>query len=108
MARQYFVEIGQPQRKHFIARQQSYHGNTVGALSVGGNAWRRQQFAPMLIEAHHISPCFEYRGRQPGETPEAYGLRMANELEAKIIELGTDSVIAMRRDRKSTRLNSSH
>ncbi|MFC3674809.1 aspartate aminotransferase family protein [Ferrovibrio xuzhouensis] len=94
MARQYFVEIGQPQRKHFIARQQSYHGNTVGALSVGGNAWRRQQFAPMLIEAHHISPCFEYRGRQPDETPEAYGLRMANELEAKIIELGTDSVIA--------------
>ena len=41
MARQYFVEIGQPQRTHFIARRQSYHGNTLGALAVGGNAWRR-------------------------------------------------------------------
>jgi len=94
MARQYFVETGQPQRRHFIARQQSYHGNTVGALSVGGNAWRRQQFAPMLIEAHHISPCFEYRGRGANETPESYGRRMADELEAKILELGADSVIA--------------
>lgn len=94
MARQYHVENGEPQRRHFIARRQSYHGNTVGALSVGGNAWRRQQFAPMLIEAHHIAPCFEYRDRQPDETPEAYGLRTANELEAKILELGKDSVIA--------------
>lgn len=94
MARQYHVERGEPQRKHFIARRQSYHGNTVGALSVGGNAWRRQQFAPMLIEAHHIAPCFEYRDRKPDETPEAYGRRAADELEAKILELGTDSVIA--------------
>ena len=50
MARQYFVEIGQPQRRHFIARRQSYHGNTLGALAVGGNAWRRKQFAPLLID----------------------------------------------------------
>ena len=94
MARQYHVERGEPQRKHFIARRQSYHGNTVGALSVGGNAWRRQQFAPMLIEAHHIAPCFEYRDRRPDETPEAYGRRAADELEAKILELGKDSVTA--------------
>ena len=94
MARQYHVERGEPQRRHFIARRQSYHGNTVGALSVGGNAWRRQQFAPMLIEAHHITPCFEYRDRKPDETPEDYGRRAADELEAKILELGKDSVIA--------------
>jgi len=94
MARQYHVERGEPQRRHFIARRQSYHGNTVGALSVGGNAWRRQQFAPMLIEAHHIAPCFEYRDRNPDETPESYGKRAADELEAKILELGKDSVIA--------------
>ena len=50
MARQYFVEIGQPQRRHFIARRQSYHGNTLGALAVGGNDWRRAAFAPLLIE----------------------------------------------------------
>jgi adenosylmethionine-8-amino-7-oxononanoate aminotransferase len=94
MARQYHVENGEPQRRHFIARRQSYHGNTVGALSVGGNAWRRQQFAPMLIEAHHIAPCFDYRERRPDETPEDYGRRAAEELEVKILELGKDSVIA--------------
>ncbi|MGI9305219.1 MAG: aminotransferase class III-fold pyridoxal phosphate-dependent enzyme, partial [Gammaproteobacteria bacterium] len=53
LARQYFVEAGQPQRRHFIARRQSYHGNTLGALAVGGNEWRRQQFAPLLIDTHH-------------------------------------------------------
>ena len=94
MARQFHVEKGEPQRKHFIARRQSYHGNTLGALSIGGNAWRRQQFAPLLIEAHHIAPCFEYRESRPDESPETYGRRAADELEAKILELGKDSVIA--------------
>jgi adenosylmethionine-8-amino-7-oxononanoate aminotransferase len=94
MARQYFVEIGEPQRRHFIARRQSYHGNTLGALAVGGNEWRRRQFAPLLIETHHVSPCYEYRGRQPEETPESYGARLAAELEAKIAELGPETVIA--------------
>ncbi|HEX6959285.1 MAG TPA: aspartate aminotransferase family protein [Ferrovibrio sp.] len=94
MARQYHVERGEPQRRHFIARRQSYHGNTLGALSVGGNEWRRQQFAPLLIGAHHIAPCFEYRERRPEETQDAYARRAANELEAKILELGQDSVIA--------------
>lgn len=93
LARQYWVELGQPQRRHFIARRQSYHGNTLGALAVGGNAWRRQQFAPLLIEAHHIAPCYEYRDRQPDESVEAYGLRVANELDQKIRELGAENVI---------------
>jgi adenosylmethionine-8-amino-7-oxononanoate aminotransferase len=94
MARQYFVEIGQPQRRHFIARRQSYHGNTLGALAVGGNEWRRKQFAPLLIETHHVSPCFEYRGRAPDETPVQYGERLAQELENQIQTLGPDTVIA--------------
>jgi adenosylmethionine-8-amino-7-oxononanoate aminotransferase len=94
MARQYFVEIGQPQRRHFIARRQSYHGNTLGALAVGGNEWRRRQFAPLLIDVAHVGPCYEYRDRQASETPEAYGERLARELDAKIRELGTDKVIA--------------
>jgi adenosylmethionine-8-amino-7-oxononanoate aminotransferase len=94
MARQYFVETGQPERRHFIARRQSYHGNTLGALAVGGNEWRRGQFAPLLIETHHVAPCYEYRGRQPEETPDAYGARLAAELEAKIEALGPESVIA--------------
>jgi adenosylmethionine-8-amino-7-oxononanoate aminotransferase len=94
MARQYFVEIGQPQRKHFIARRQSYHGNTLGALSVGGNAWRRAQFAPLLIDVTHVAPCYEYRDRRPGESAEAYGQRLVQELAEAIAHLGGDNVIA--------------
>lgn len=94
LARQYHVERGETQRRHIVARWQSYHGNTLGALSVGGNRWRREPFAPMLIESHHISPCFSYRFRGDDETEEAYGLRVADELEAKIQELGPDTVAA--------------
>jgi adenosylmethionine-8-amino-7-oxononanoate aminotransferase len=94
MARQYFVERGEPQRRHFIARQQSYHGITVGALSVGGREWQKQKFTPILIETHHVSPAYEYRGRRPDETSEAYGERLAAELETKIAELGGDTVMA--------------
>ncbi len=94
MARQYFVERGQPQRRHFIARRQSYHGNTLGALAVGGNALRRQQFAPLLFESHHVSPPYAYRELQDDETLEDYGQRLADELEAKIRELGPETVMA--------------
>jgi adenosylmethionine-8-amino-7-oxononanoate aminotransferase len=94
MARQYFVEIGQPQRRHFIARRQSYHGNTLGALSVGGNEWRRRQFAPLLMDVTHVSPCYEYRDRRADETPEQYGARLVNELSQAIDRLGPDTVIA--------------
>jgi adenosylmethionine-8-amino-7-oxononanoate aminotransferase len=94
LARQYFVEIGQPQRRHMIARRQSYHGNTLGALAIGGNAWRREPFLPLLVQAHHVSPCFAYRERLHGETDSAYAQRLADELEAKILELGPDTVAA--------------
>lgn len=94
LARQYFVEKGESERKHFIARKQSYHGNTLGALAVGGNEWRRKQFAPLLIETSHVSPCYEYRDRRPDETPEAYGERLAQELETKIQELGPKTILA--------------
>ena len=94
MARQYFVEKGETQRQHFIARRQSYHGNTLGALAVGGNEWRRQQFAPLLINVAHVSPCFEYRDRRADESPAQYGERLAQELEAKVQELGPETVIA--------------
>ncbi len=94
MARQYFVEIGQPERRHFIARRQSYHGNTLGALAVGGNEWRRAQFAPLLIDVAHVSPCYEYRDRRPGEAAEAYGRRLVDELAAEIERLGPRNVIA--------------
>ena len=94
MARQYFLEIGQAERRHFIARRQSYHGNTLGALSVGGNEMRRRPFDPMLLETTHISPCYAYRGMRPEETEADYGSRVADELEAAIVELGPDTVAA--------------
>jgi adenosylmethionine-8-amino-7-oxononanoate aminotransferase len=94
LARQYFVEKGEPQRAHLVARRQSYHGNTLGALAVGGNAWRRKQFAPLLIGASHVSPCYAYRGKQAAESDAAYVERLANELEAQIEKLGPGKVIA--------------
>ena len=94
LARQYFVEIGQSQRHRVIARRQSYHGNTLGALAAGGNEWRRVQFGPLLVETSHIAPCYEYRDRQAGESLEAYGRRVADELETELQRLGPDSVMA--------------
>jgi len=94
LARQYFVEKGEPQRAHVIGRRQSYHGNTLGALAVGGNQWRRKQFEPLLIQTSHVSPCYAYRGEQAGESDSAYGERLGRELEAEIERLGKDKVIA--------------
>jgi adenosylmethionine-8-amino-7-oxononanoate aminotransferase len=94
LARQYFVERGEPQRRYLIARRQSYHGITLGALAIGGRELQRKAFAPLLIETHHVSPAYEYRDRRADETPEAYGARLADELAAKIDELGGGNVIA--------------
>jgi adenosylmethionine-8-amino-7-oxononanoate aminotransferase len=94
MARQYFVEKGENQRRHIIARRQSYHGNTLGALATGGNEWRRAQFRPLLIETHHIDPCYAYRLQETGESDADYAARAAQALEDEILELGPDQVIA--------------
>ena len=77
-----------------IARRQSYHGNTLGALATGGNEMRRTQFKPLLIETAHVDPCFAYRFKEAGESDEAYAARAAQSLEDKILELGPDTVIA--------------
>jgi adenosylmethionine-8-amino-7-oxononanoate aminotransferase len=94
LGRQYYLEIGQPQRRRFVARRQSYHGNTLGALAVGGNAWRRRQFEPILIDADHLTPCYAYREKRSDETEEAFGLRLAAELEAHLEKIGPETVIA--------------
>ena len=94
LARQYFLEVGQPARSRIVARMQSYHGNTLGALAAGGNAWRREQFSPLLVDASHIAPCYAYRGRRDDETEEAYGQRVADELETEIRRLGPETVMA--------------
>ncbi len=94
LARQYHLEAGQPQRTKLIARHFSYHGNTLGALAVGGHAARRAPYDPMLIDVAYIDPCYAYRYRQPGEDDETFGRRMADQLEAKLIELGPETVAA--------------
>ncbi len=94
MARQYFIEKGEPARRNIITRRQSYHGNTLGALAAGGNEWRRAPFSPLLMQTHHIDPCFAYRFAEPGEGEEAYGQRAANLLEQKIQQLGAETVMA--------------
>ena len=94
LARQYHLENGEPQRCRFIARRQSYHGNTLGALAIGGNEWRRKQFEPMLFDVSHIAPCFAYREKKDDETEEEYGFRVADELETEILKLGANNVAA--------------
>ncbi|MEM9852439.1 MAG: aminotransferase class III-fold pyridoxal phosphate-dependent enzyme, partial [Pseudomonadota bacterium] len=94
LARQYAVETGQEARLHVIARRQSYHGNTLGALATGGNAWRRAPFEPLLPPTQHIEPCFAYRHQLKDESDAAYGARAAAALEAEITRLGPETVLA--------------
>ena len=94
LARQYHVERGEPARRHIIARRQSYHGNTMGALATGGNALRRAPFAPLLVEMTHVAPCHPYRDQAPDESVADYLDRLIAELEAEIARLGPENVMA--------------
>ncbi|MBR0788028.1 aspartate aminotransferase family protein [Bradyrhizobium manausense] len=95
LARQYFIERGEPQRQHFIARRQSYHGNTLGALAAGGNAWRRAPYAPLLSAAFsHVTPAFAYHEKHDGESDAQFVARLAAELEAEFQRLGPNTVAA--------------
>ena len=95
LARQYFLEIGQPQRHRTIARLQSYHGTTLGALSAGGNLMRREKFLPILSQTHSlVSPCFPYRFKHDDETDAQYLDRLTDELEAEFQRVGPDTVMA--------------
>ena len=93
LARQHFVERGQPERTLFVARRQSYHGNTLGALAVGGNEWRRKQFAPLLVDVLRVSPCYAYRDQRQGESQAQYTQRLLDELDAAIVAAGPQRVI---------------
>jgi adenosylmethionine-8-amino-7-oxononanoate aminotransferase len=95
MARQYYLEIGQPARSRFIARRQSYHGNTLGALAAGGNAARRAPYAPLLSDAFsHVTPAFSFREQRDDETEADFTARLAAELDAEFQRLGPDTVAA--------------
>ncbi|WP_169568029.1 aspartate aminotransferase family protein [Sneathiella limimaris] len=94
LARQYFLETGESSRTRFISRKQSYHGNTLGALSAGGNEWRREPYAPLLMPVDLISPCYEYREKRDGESEFEFGQRVANELEASLLKSGPETICA--------------
>ena len=95
LARQYFIEAGQPQRQRFIARRQSYHGNTLGALAAGGNAWRREPYGPLLSTAFsHVTPAFAYHEKRDSESEADFVARLAAELEAEFQRLGPENVAA--------------
>ncbi|MBR0694172.1 aspartate aminotransferase family protein [Bradyrhizobium lablabi] len=95
LARQYFIERGEPKRTRFIARRQSYHGNTLGALSAGGNAWRREPYAPLLSPSFsHVTPAFAYHEKRDDESEAGFMARLAAELEAEFQRLGPDTVAA--------------
>ncbi|MCK1368682.1 aspartate aminotransferase family protein [Bradyrhizobium sp. 62] len=95
LARQFFIERGEPERQHFIARRQSYHGNTLGALAAGGNAWRRAPYAPLLSDAFsHVTPAFAYHEKHESESDAQFVARLAAELEAEFQCLGPNTVAA--------------
>jgi len=95
LIRQYHLEKKQPERKNIIARFQSYHGNTLTTLGVGGNVKRKEPFLPYLSDCmHHIDPVYAYRLKEDNETMDEYGIRAANYLEEKILELGAETVAA--------------
>lgn len=95
LVRQYHLENNEPQRKNIIARKQSYHGNTLTTLSVGGNVKRKEPFLPYFSShIHHIDPVYAYRLKNTNESLEEYGIRAANLLEEKILQLEKDSVSA--------------
>lgn len=94
LARQYFLEKGENSRTRFISRRQSYHGNTIGALAAGGNQWRREPYAPLLMPVPLISPCYEYREKRNDETSGEFGQRVAGELETALIDAGPENVCA--------------
>ena len=94
LARQYHVEAGEPERTHVIARHQSYHGNTFGALAASGHPARRDLYEPMLMPFSHVEPCFYFRHGRQGESREEYALRAANSLETEILRVGPQNVAA--------------
>jgi adenosylmethionine-8-amino-7-oxononanoate aminotransferase len=96
LARQYYVEVGLPQRKHLVARERSFHGNTVGAMSVSSHKARRAPFegALMLDNVSFVSATYAYRGQLQGENEETYAARLVKELDDEFQSVGPETVMA--------------
>lgn len=95
LATQYFCEVGQPKRINFIARKQSYHGNTLGALSVSGHESRRAYYRPWIANnVSFVDPCYSYRAKRESETDAQYVEKLKLQLEDEFLRLGPDTVAA--------------
>lgn len=94
LARQHHLERGAPARTRFIARDGAYHGNTLGALAIGGHVGRRKPYQPLLMECGRVPACYAYRLQEPGESDVAFGERTADALAAEIERLGPETVAA--------------
>lgn len=94
IAYQYQCERGLPDKSLFISRRQSYHGSTLGTLSISGNPQRQSVFGRLFAPAEFVSPCYAYRDQRPDESEEQYATRLADELDAKIRSLGSQNVAA--------------
>lgn len=96
LARQYHVENGQPERVRFVSRRQAYHGNTIGAMSVGSHVARRAPYenAILLDNVSYVSPAYEYRVRKDGETEEEYSKRLVDEVETEFLSVGPEKIMA--------------
>lgn len=93
MARQYHVERGEPTRDRVIGRWTSYHGATLGTLSVGGAVGRRAKYVPMLLDMPHIPPIYCYRCPWGLSYPSC-GVTCGDELEREILRVGPERVAA--------------
>lgn len=95
LARQFFYESGHPERRNYVARRQSYHGNTVGAMSLSSNLPRKVPYEALLLEnVSHVSPAYAYQYQLPDESEEQYVMRLAEEMDAEFQRLGPETVIA--------------
>jgi adenosylmethionine-8-amino-7-oxononanoate aminotransferase len=97
LARQYFTELPEPQlsRTRFIGRKQSYHGNTLGSLSIGYHQARRAIYESILSQnTSQVSNCYDYRDQKEGESTEQYVTKLAQELEDEFQKLGPETVCA--------------
>ena len=93
LALQYHAARGEMSRRRFIARERSWHGNTLGALSVSGFLERKRAFEGSLLDVSRLSPANAYRPI-PGATAETVGEACAKELEDEILRMGPEKIAA--------------
>lgn len=96
MARQYFFEQGQTQRKHFVSRKQGFHGSSIGAMSISSNLPRKVQYQDALTLPHvsNVSPAYAYQYKIATETETEYATRLVDELEVEFLRIGPGNVVA--------------